>query len=140
MIYEKEGLVYNMVGERILAKAVIKDIGNSFEYINTLMHGELHLVREYDYCDDCSDEEILMECEDDFEFFYEYQKKLSDKKVVFLDYIENVSGVRSSASEMVKHLKNKYEAIMLYSTSEAEKYWENNDFVNFYDGYYIYMR
>ena len=115
----------------VLAKAsVIRWNKNALcQFIDDCIKEEIESIRAYDLIDDLSDEEILIEFKENFVDLYDIKSWVSkDDKVAFIDFIENCSGVRFAARDIIDFLKKEYDKIMLYSDSEAIGYWENLDF------------
>lgn len=113
-----------------------------FSYIDNLIKREINDIREYDGVSYMSDEDILKEYPDNFNYFYEFKDKYKDlNNLVYLDLIENKGIERGSALTIVNYLKNNYEGIILYSMEEAIEYWKMNGFESvLIDGYYFFSK
>lgn len=105
------------------------DKGVFEEFIKTLIKKEIEAIRVFDGADDLSDQEILIEFEENFEEFISLKESVLEyDSIAYLHNIENKGIEKGAAKEIVDYLKNNYDKIILYSLEEARDYWISANF------------
>lgn len=116
---------------------ILKSKSEINNYLRLLINEELSNLKEENDLENISDEETKDAFKEELEVFYRFFEDIDDDLVI-IHYIENRSGVKGLAKNIVNYLKDKYKTILLFSSQEAENYWEKNDFKRcFLDYFYL---
>lgn len=114
---------------------ILKSKSEINNYLRRLINEELSNIKEDNDLEDISEENYEEELSQFYDFFEDV-----DSDLVIIHYIENRSNVKGLAKNIVDYLKDKYKTILLFSSQEAESYWEKNNFKRCFLDYFYYKK
>jgi len=113
------------------------DNGKVNSFFEGIIDNEVSVIKEFEDIDDMTKEEILNEYKENFIDIYNI-RDLIKEDLIIIHYIQNNSEIKGLGKEIVDCLKENYDNIILYSSQEAESYWNSNGFNNCFLDYYFY--
>lgn len=102
--------------------------------IKSLINEELNNIRIYDLSmedEGLSNEQILNDFEENFEWIYELRDTLNKKsidKILYIYLIENISNKKGLGAKLFKQITKDYNCVMLMPLSDVIDFWENLGF------------
>ena len=132
-------------GDLVLSSASCGDISLD-GIISSLIDEELNNIKIFDLSmenEDLTNEEILKEFAENFEWIHEFKNDLINKKIdkiLYIYSIENNSDIKGLGTQLFQEISKNYDCVMLIPLSEVIDFWENLGFEDLGNNHMVLLK